>query len=328
MNDPYPWSDSSADATLLIVGDVNLQNRADPASAFKNVRATLAAADLRYCNLEGCLYRPAEGDIPKKNLWKHSDERMVEGLAAVAFQAVGCANNVTYGTEAMANTMRVLDERGIVRCGIGANKAEAWKPAIVTVKGIRFGFLQFTARHYGPEQFATETQLGVAAFDADDPAAIDQIAAAVAALRPQVDVLAFSHHLRKTGTTEVEDYQRLLARKAIDAGADVVFGHGAHLNQEIELYSGVPIFHCIGQFAFDWAKTKPKKDGLLLRIEISGRKIARFAFIPVSRDENNDVYLLAPDSEEGKRQLDGIAALSRPGVFHVRGAEAEIRVIR
>jgi len=52
----------------------------------------------------------------------------------------------------------------------------------------------------------------------------------VKALHDQVDVLIFSHHLRKSGSAETENYQRKVARAVVPTGADLVFGHGGHVN--------------------------------------------------------------------------------------------------
>ena len=48
---------SKSAVTILLLGDINIQNRADPADAFHNVRATLNSTDLVYGNLEGLLVK-------------------------------------------------------------------------------------------------------------------------------------------------------------------------------------------------------------------------------------------------------------------------------
>ncbi|MFN9488577.1 MAG: hypothetical protein ACK59Y_02195 [Betaproteobacteria bacterium] len=45
--------------TLMFTGDINLMNVADPAQPFARVSATLGTANLRFGNLECCLYQPA-----------------------------------------------------------------------------------------------------------------------------------------------------------------------------------------------------------------------------------------------------------------------------
>lgn len=317
---------SPDETALYIVGDVNVQDRADPASAFRRVRGALSEADVLYGNLEGCLATPGENDIPGKEGWRHSEERMVDALTSVGFDAVGCANNVVYGADAVRNTMAALEREGIRYCGVGRDTTEARSPAVVTRNGVSIGFLQRTARIYGAEQVATDETPGVAAFDPESEAAFDDVASDVAALRDDVDVVVFSHHLRKTATTETERYQRRLAKRVVDAGADVVFGHGAHVNQGIETYEGTPVFHCIGQLAFDWPYARDYRDGLVLKASVSGGDLSRVSFVPVHRDENNDVYLAGPESPPGSRQFEELRDRSEDGAFEVVGGEGVVGV--
>ena len=320
---PYPWVEATekGDLKVIIVGDVNVQDRKDPAQAFGNVRATLAAADLRYANLEGLYGQTQKAPIKRKAQWRHSHPSMVKALIAGGFDVVGNANNVTFGQKAILETLGLLDKHKILHCGAGANRAEARAPAIIERNGTRFGFLQYTARYYGKKQIATETSAGVARVDPRVPGEIEEAAADVAALRGKVDVLIFSHHLRKSGSTKTEKYQRTLARAVIEAGADFVFGHGGHVNQGIEVIQGVPVVHCLSNFAFDWWKMKDRNDGLVLRLIVRNKKIVRLSIVPVSRDKDNNVFLTPPASKEGARQLKDLRKLS-PGVdLHIEGQE-------
>jgi poly-gamma-glutamate synthesis protein (capsule biosynthesis protein) len=45
---------------MILAGDVNLMNVADPAAAFALIRGEFAATDLVFANLECCLYRPLD----------------------------------------------------------------------------------------------------------------------------------------------------------------------------------------------------------------------------------------------------------------------------
>ncbi|MDH3441886.1 MAG: CapA family protein, partial [Gammaproteobacteria bacterium] len=47
-----------------------------------------------------------------------------------------------------------------------------------------------------------------------------------------------------------DDFLPVFARAAIEAGADVFFGHGPHILQGIEIYQGRPIFYSLGNFIF------------------------------------------------------------------------------
>ena len=48
------------------------------------------------------------------------------------------------------------------------------------------------------------------------------------------------------------DFLPVFARAVIDAGADIVVGHGPHLLRGLEFYKGKPIFYSLGNFIFQY----------------------------------------------------------------------------
>ncbi|HWP12098.1 MAG TPA: CapA family protein [Ramlibacter sp.] len=80
--------------------------------------------------------------------------------------------------------------------------------------------------------------------------------------RRQADWVIFSFHSHEFGpaarlgaNTDVEmeepaQFAAEFARAAIDAGADVVAGHGPHLTLGVEIYQGRPILYSLGNFVF------------------------------------------------------------------------------
>jgi hypothetical protein len=173
----WPWTGGYEDksSTLLLLGDFNVQKRDDPADALVHVRDTLNSADLVYANLEGLLVK-SEGpdkDIPGKSGWQHPGPEAVQALKAGNIQAVGVANNVAYGPENIMKSLSVLDANGIVHTGAGGNIEEAHLPAIVEKKGMKFGFLQYTAKWYEEEQIAKEDSPGVARILSRDGSTIE-----------------------------------------------------------------------------------------------------------------------------------------------------------
>ena len=81
---------------------------------------------------------------------------------------------------------------------------------------------------------------------------LQQLRADIEAARELADVVMVSMHW---GIHFVEaviaDYQREVGHAAIDAGADVVLGHHAHILKGFELYRDRPIFYSLGNFAVD-----------------------------------------------------------------------------
>ena len=335
----WKWSGSFGQSavTMLIIGDIDIQRRADPTTAFAHVGETLKNADLVYANLEGMLVKPQgpEIDIPDKRGWRHPGPDGVLALKAWNIKTVGVANNVAYDRANILETLRVLDANGISHTGGGKNIADAHRPAIVERKGVKFGFLQYTARWYqDDEQLATESQPGVAKISSRDgvtidPADVDRVRDDIRRLRPLVDVVVVSHHNRdgatatqfpgnpprSTGSRDQhvsEEYQKRFAHLALDSGADLVYGHGTHTVQGVEIYNGKPILYAIGHSAFDQPGYEKSKDGLIARAVIQKKRIVRLSFVPVSRDDHNDVFMLDPASEQGSSLLEIVKHQSSP----------------
>ena len=115
--------------TLLILGDTNIQNRADPYDAFANVRDMLSAADVVFGQLEGPLAEPSanpsQPDIPHKAGWRHSGAKVGPALKKAGYVGVSCASNVAYPAAAAVASVKALDAVGILHCGVGETLAEA-----------------------------------------------------------------------------------------------------------------------------------------------------------------------------------------------------------
>jgi poly-gamma-glutamate synthesis protein (capsule biosynthesis protein) len=120
----------------------------------------------------------------------------------------------------------------------------------------------------------------------------------VAALRPRVDVLVASFHwgLRK----DVLDYMPEIAHAAIDAGADIVMGHGPHYSLPVGTHRGKAIFYGLGNLSFhtghggrqhgDWL-------GMLVRADVGRNGIEGVHFRFVRHTEDNQTYWSDPDKE-------------------------------
>jgi poly-gamma-glutamate synthesis protein (capsule biosynthesis protein) len=360
----WPWSGSYSTkaVTLLLLGDVSVEQRADPAAAMNHVRETLSRADLVYGNLEGLLVKSKgpDQDIPDKSGWQHIGPEAIAALKAGNIPVVGVANNVAYGTADIMKSLAVLDANGILHTGAGANLEAAHKPAILERKGVKIGFLQYTAKWYQEDQqIATATSPGVARIKSIDgvsidPADLDRLREDIRRLRPLVDIVIVSSHNRdglgrtissaapegKAGPvsaatlvapiplgpqfSQTEPYEKELAHAAIDAGADIVYGHGSHVVKGVEVYKGKPVMYCLGNFATDWIRMRPNKEGLVARVMIDNKHVARVSLVPVTRDaENNNVLMLDPSAGEGAKLLQKVKDLSTADVnLKLDGQEA------
>ncbi len=70
--------------------------------------------------------------------------------------------------------------------------------------------------------------------------------------RRQADLVLVSHHAHEGGG-DIELPSKFIiefAMASIDAGADVIIGHGPHVLRGIEIYKNKPIFYSLGNFVF------------------------------------------------------------------------------
>jgi poly-gamma-glutamate synthesis protein (capsule biosynthesis protein) len=164
--------------------------------------------------------------------------------------------------EAAMTTLRKLDqELGFAQKRV-RDRAQFYPPASVAdpPEGTaQLGGLQFRTG----KGFSVLTQVN----QADARANLDWIREAAR----QSDWQVFSLHTHEFGPAgrltakgdpemyDPADYWVSFAHQAVDAGTDVVFGHGPHTTLGIEIYNGRPIFYSVGNFIFqnDTIETVP-----------------------------------------------------------------------
>lgn len=323
------------DLRFVACGDINVQHRADPAAVFADVQDVLGAADLRVANMEMCL-SGSNHVIEAKGGWTQSDPRMVESLLAASIDAVTTANNVTFGAPSVLSSLDVLDANGIAHTGSGRDLDSAHAPAVIEKNGVRIGMLGYTSMFFPLGHAATPTEPGVAvirchtayepnrranevpgapptvrSWPAEDD--LEVLRQDVEKLRRQVDVLIAYFHMGVSGQTELAEYQRILPRRAIDYGADLVLGASSHVPQAIEVYKEKVIFCGLGNFAFDWPFVIDCREGLIAECEVSNGRIAEVAFRPVYRtsvDEGNVPEVQDITSGRGRDIVDRVSAYS------------------
>jgi poly-gamma-glutamate synthesis protein (capsule biosynthesis protein) len=341
--------------TLLFTGDINLMNVTDPAVPFGRVADTLRAADVLFGNLECCLYDAGgERSLSDEGFW--APPAAGAALKLAGFRVLGNANNVNYGKEAISSSLVELDRLGIAHTGAGKNAAAARAPAIVEIAGLRVGFMQRTSVYWPTNHEAGEHSPGVAALRGHtayqlplhktrreippanrpgvppeivtwaDAKYLEQYRAELAELRKRVDIVVASHHWGMK--EEVLQYMTEIAHAAIDAGADIVVGHGPHYALPVELYRGKPVFYGLGSFSFhtghggiahgNWV-------GMLARVTTGERGVERASFQFVRHNDRNETVLCAM-RDEGE-MLAKIGKRSAPFStrVEVEGDEAVLR---
>jgi poly-gamma-glutamate capsule biosynthesis protein CapA/YwtB (metallophosphatase superfamily) len=327
--------------SMILVGDVNLMNVADPAVPFARVGEELRAADLVFANLECCLYQP-----PGMHAVEHEGFFADPAIAGAALKiggiaAVGLANNVNYGAAAITGSIAQLDRLGIAHAGAGSDLGAARAPAIVKAGGLTIGVVQRSSVYWPTDHEAGPHAGGIAVIPGHtayqvpahkirpelppmnrpgippiiltwaDRAYLAAFADDIAGLRKEADIVVASCHWGLG--EEVLNYMSEIAHAAIDAGADVVIGHGPHYSLPVELYRGKPILYGLGSFSFhtghggrrhgDWI-------GMMARVEIGPAGVAAAHFRFVRHNAANETVPCALAAEAAT--FDRIVARSTP----------------
>ncbi|MEM7112469.1 MAG: CapA family protein [Chloroflexota bacterium] len=310
---------------IYLTGDINLLNINDPTQPFRHLKPVLQPADMIFSNLECCFYDTARAGTVKGLEGFYVPTRLVEALEDGGITAVGLANNVNYGAEAIQSSCQTLRQHGIRFAGAGPNAKDAYQPIIVEQNGLKIGFLQRSSIFWTANHMALHNSPGIAVIKGHtayqptlphkpgspplihtwaDPTHLANFKETIAVLRPAVDLLISSHHwgLRD----EVLDYQVEIAHAAIDAGADVVMGHGAHMPLPIELYKGKPIFYGLAHlfFLMGHGGKRQTGDGLISKIGVENGQIIQIGFSMVqTTDDNESIPIVGKALESRVKEL-------------------------
>jgi poly-gamma-glutamate synthesis protein (capsule biosynthesis protein) len=251
----------------------------------------------------------------------------MEALATAGFDVITLAGNHTWdsGAPGIEDTIDGLRNLGITPVGAGMNLDEARKPAIIERDGTRFGFLDYNC--VGPiGSWATPAKPGAAfiqiithyeirsanpggapdIYTFAEANSLNDMADDVKKLRPLCDVLVVVFHKGgDSGNREkLAMYDKQVSYAAIDAGADLILGHHAHVLKGIERYKGKVIFHGLADFVPAYAvedegqrkahrflstysSTVPPSDSdpvtkrtIIAKCTITNGKISRVGYLP------------------------------------------------
>lgn len=212
----------------------------------QDVLPILQDADVTFGNLEGTLLNEG-GNVkrcsnPSLCYAFRSPENYINHFTEAGFDVVSIANNHTgdFGAEGRSTTKRILDESGIAYAGLAGTD----ETTIFERNGIKYGFCAFAPN--------------TGTVDIRNISRAKQI---VERLEAQSDIVIVSFHggaegeknqnvTRKTEMYYGENRGNVynFAHAVIDAGADIVFGHGPHVTRAMELYNNRLIMYSLGNF--------------------------------------------------------------------------------
>ncbi len=212
---------------------------------FSKISNVLTEADITTGNLEGCLSDTAKLVKRCKDTTNCYAFRMPRNYAKClkdnGFDFLSIANNHShdFGMEGIQNTTSILDSMNIYYAG-----TPRYAYSLFEKDGVVFGFTAFSPN----KGTSSITEY-------------DKISAIIREMNDTSDVIIVSFHggaegkehtkvTRKTEFYYGEDRGNVykFARHVVDAGADIVFGHGPHVSRAIEIYNNRLICYSLGNF--------------------------------------------------------------------------------
>lgn len=217
----------------------------DGAMLMESVDSVLRNADVTFGNLEGTLLdeggTPKTCKDPKVCYVFRSPTRYVANLLRAGFDMMSLANNHAgdFGDAGRKSSMKTLEKAGILHAGQLQQKI-----AIFEKDSVRYGLAAFAPN--------------------SNCVPLNDLAGAQAIIKhldSLVDIVIVSFH----GGAEGAQYQNVprtyelfhgenrgdvykFSRLMIDAGADIIFGHGPHVTRAVDVYKDRFIAYSLGNF--------------------------------------------------------------------------------
>jgi hypothetical protein len=353
------------DIVVTAVGDMIFTEKISgfPEPDHQNLYRLMREADIGFGNLEMSLNERPELQRPFYNF--RMGREFAWEIANVGINLVSMANNhsLDFGPEGLAECLTILDHTSIKHAGGGLTLAEAHAPAIKKVQNqkTKFGLLSYM-RYWYPKRTPNPNGPSLATID---PGVIlvrngDKVESVEGPLESDIEameddvVLAKRHTNIVMVTLHVHDLSHdrshgypdtpppndsIEYRRAIDAGADVVLGHGPHVLRGIEIYKGKPIFYSLGNFVYqyrtpdkipidlihqrdpeverptnvsvyDRRDSRQEMESVLVRMTINKEKLKKIELIPVTLDDEGPRYG-APRLASSQRAKEIIALIQK-----------------
>jgi len=309
---------------LAAIGDLLLTTRPGEGLAGRGletlseeIRQLFESCDIVLANFECTL--PGENLVATEPR-VFTSVSQTQGLMDAGINVVTLGNNHAFdaGDEGLKDLTALLNNLNISWLGAGLTSAEASRPLILTVKGLRIAIIAVVDASSGMYRFAGPASSGVAPFDEQF------LCQQIEELRRQVDHIIISPHwgderFRFPSPKQIEE-----AHTLIDAGASMILGHHPHVVQGMEFYQNSPIVYSLGNFLANhvyWDNgdfltwNRFEHTGCILLADLDQHGIHNVQQIPVY---DNGQTIDIDTSRRGKRYINRANRLLERGVSPAR----------
>ena len=270
--------------TLTAVGDIMMGTSfpsknylpATNTNPFGGVIKELQDTDILFGNHEGTITDTGKNakhcKDPSKCYSFKTPTKFASYLGEVGFDVMSIANNHIgdFGKIGITNTRKALESQGIAYAGVYGKTT-----AIFEKDGVKYGFCAFAPNNHTPK--LTNIPKAVATVKELKEKGVDII---IVSFHGGAEGSKHTHLTKKTeyfyGENRGNVYK--FAHAMIDAGADVILGHGPHVSRAIEVYKDRFITYSLGNFCtfgrFSLSGTKGYAPIIKIKMDEEGRFIS------------------------------------------------------
>jgi hypothetical protein len=262
-------ADASGELVLMTVGDVGPYH--EPLDGYPTLaKPTLALADVRFAHCEKVFSARGTLQVHSDGHYSRQDPRFASLFSDCGFDVVSVAGNkaMDWGGDALVDMIDLFESMGIQTVGGGRNEEEARRPVIVERGGVSIAFLAYcsimregyaaTPHHAGIAPVRVDTFYKPDDWQPGTPPIVVTIPweKDVEAMREDIaqakllaDAVVVSMHWGIHNVPRVlADYQRVVSRAAMAAGADLIVGHHPHIPKGVEVIEGKVCFYSLSHF--------------------------------------------------------------------------------
>jgi hypothetical protein len=236
---------------ISFLGDISLNDNyidlyKKGINPFESLGTKLKMSDFVIGNLE-CFAKTSHGENELKKPRLSTTVDTLNYLSNINLSVACLAQNhiydhLKYGFD---NTTRYLNDHNIKFFGASSDKYKVDAPIILDKDGIKVGLVNYVTNDTNPN-LPEDAEIYLNIFE------IGKVISDIRELRSKVNYIVLLLHWggRVEGGLYPDWDQPILARKLIDAGADLIIGHHSHTIQPFEVYNRKYIFYSLGNFCF------------------------------------------------------------------------------
>jgi gamma-polyglutamate biosynthesis protein CapA len=300
-----------ATVRLCAVGDIGLSGRAavtakkqGSGTLFAEVSPLLRTANITFGNLE----TPLASEIASGNMFA-APVTGAETLRQAGFNLLHLANNHVseHGQAGLQLTLTAVRQAGLTPLGAGDDSAAARQLVRTDINGLRIGWLGcgrtlLPQRETGPQYWEFNE---------------DELLAAIAYSRSNVDVLIVSIHIGLMYMDYPRPQHKVMAERLMSSGADLVLMHHAHVLQGVQVTSERPICcYNLGNFLYDWKEgnvqtpvvLREQNEGAVFVFDVDQNGVSTASACPTWIDD--DCCVRWATGERGLHILNRLARIS------------------